>query len=46
MLAMTWEDGGSNHADPFSSNEGRIRFHPNWFKPTRVGRMRERLFGK
>jgi ectoine hydroxylase-related dioxygenase (phytanoyl-CoA dioxygenase family) len=46
MLAMTWEDGGSNEQDPFSGEEGRIRFLPNWFKPTRVGRLREQLFVK
>jgi hypothetical protein len=44
MLAMTWEDGGSNHPDPFSADGGAIRFLPNWFKPTAMGRMRERLF--
>jgi hypothetical protein len=46
MLAFTWEDGGSNDADPFSANEGKIRFIPNWFRPTLAGRMRERLFVK
>ncbi|HEY4215052.1 MAG TPA: phytanoyl-CoA dioxygenase family protein [Steroidobacteraceae bacterium] len=46
MLAMTWEDGGSQNPDPFSADGGRIRFHPNWFKPTAAGRMRERLFVK
>jgi ectoine hydroxylase-related dioxygenase (phytanoyl-CoA dioxygenase family) len=46
MVAMTWEDGGSNHPDPFSADGGKIRFHPNWFKPTPVGRLRERLFVK
>jgi len=44
MLAMTWEDGGSNEPDPFDANGGKIRFLPNWFKPTRVGRLREKLF--
>jgi len=44
MLAMTWEDGGSNDQDPFSAGGGRIRFLPNWFKPTPVGRLREQLF--
>jgi hypothetical protein len=44
MLAMTWEDGGSNHPDPFSADGGNIRFLPNWFKPNLVGRIRERLF--
>jgi len=46
MLAMTWEDGGSNEPDPFSANGGNIRFLPNWFKPTRLGRLREQLFVK
>jgi ectoine hydroxylase-related dioxygenase (phytanoyl-CoA dioxygenase family) len=46
MLAFTWEDGGSNEPDPFSFNGGRIRFLPNWFKLTPMGRLRERLFVK
>jgi ectoine hydroxylase-related dioxygenase (phytanoyl-CoA dioxygenase family) len=46
MLHMTWENGGSNDADPYSVNGGKIRFSPNWYKPTRVGRLRERLFVK
>jgi hypothetical protein len=44
MLALTWEDGGSSLDDPFRAYGGEIRFLPNWFKPTRVGRLRERLF--
>jgi ectoine hydroxylase-related dioxygenase (phytanoyl-CoA dioxygenase family) len=46
MLAMTWEDGGSSHTDPFSVDGGKIRFLPNWYKPTRLGRVREQLFVK
>jgi hypothetical protein len=46
MLALTWEDGGSMHDDPFTHEEGRIQFYPNWFQPTRMGRMREQLFVK
>jgi len=46
MLALTWEDGGSNDTDPFSANGGNIRFLPNWFKPTRLGWLREQLFVK
>jgi ectoine hydroxylase-related dioxygenase (phytanoyl-CoA dioxygenase family) len=46
MLAFTWEDGGSSEADPFSIHGGNIRFLPNWFKPTPLGRMREQLFVK
>jgi len=44
MLAFTWEDGGSNHADPFSVDGGKIAFRPNWFRPSRLGRLRERVF--
>ena len=40
------EDGGSNEADPFSANGGNIRFLPNGFKPTPLGRIREQLFVK
>jgi hypothetical protein len=44
MLAFTWEDGGSVHADPFAVEGGQITFRENWFKPTRLGRLRERIF--
>ncbi|RUP10149.1 phytanoyl-CoA dioxygenase family protein [Hyphomicrobium sp.] len=46
MLAMTWEDGGNNLEDPFAADGGKIKFLPNWFKPTRAGRIREELFVK
>jgi Phytanoyl-CoA dioxygenase (PhyH) len=46
MLAMTWEDGGNNSPDPFTDQGGKIRFIPNWFRPTRAGRIREHLFVK
>ncbi len=46
MLAFTWEDGGSNEPDPSSFSGGKIRFLPNWFKLTPMGRLRERLFVK
>ncbi len=44
MLAFTWEDGGSNYEDPFSVDGGKIAFRPNWFRPSRLGRLRERVF--
>jgi hypothetical protein len=44
MLAFTWEDGGSHEADPFAVNGGKIAFRQNWFRPTFVGRLRERTF--
>jgi hypothetical protein len=43
MVAMTWEDGGSTLPDPFLKNNGAIQFYPNWFRPTTVGRVRERI---
>jgi hypothetical protein len=46
MAALTWEDGGSYAPDPFSLNDGEITFYPNWFRPTRLGRLRERTFVK
>jgi len=46
MLAMTWEDGGSLSDDPFSAEDGEIKFFPNWFRPTRLGRVRENMFVK
>jgi Phytanoyl-CoA dioxygenase (PhyH) len=42
MLAFTWEDGGSTLPDPFQKEGGAIKFYPNWFRPTTVGRIRER----
>ncbi|MBS2025562.1 MAG: phytanoyl-CoA dioxygenase family protein [Deltaproteobacteria bacterium] len=44
MLAFTWEDGGSTLADPFAQEQGRIVFRQNWFRPTMLGRLRERTF--
>jgi hypothetical protein len=44
MLALTWEDGGSTLADPYSAHGGRISFFPNRYQPTRLGRLRERAF--
>jgi hypothetical protein len=44
MLAFTWEDGGSNYDDPFMIDGGKVQFYPNWFRPSRLGRLRERVF--
>jgi ectoine hydroxylase-related dioxygenase (phytanoyl-CoA dioxygenase family) len=44
MLAFTWDGGGSPLADPFAEHEGQIKFFPNWFAPTRAGRLIERTF--
>jgi ectoine hydroxylase-related dioxygenase (phytanoyl-CoA dioxygenase family) len=44
MLAFTWEDGGSTRVDPFEVEDGKIVFRQNWYKPTMLGRLRERTF--
>jgi hypothetical protein len=46
MLAFTF---GERHAeplsgDPFQVDDGQITFHPNWYRPTLAGRLRERTF--
>ncbi len=47
MLAFTFgeryaeKDAG---ADPFAIDGGEITFHPNWFRPTLAGRLREKTF--
>lgn len=44
MIAFTWEDGGSTQPDPFMVEGGKIAFRQNWYRPTRIGRLRERTF--
>jgi hypothetical protein len=44
MVAFTWEDGGSTQPDPFKAEGGKIAFRQNWYRPTALGRLRERTF--
>ncbi|HEX3853039.1 MAG TPA: phytanoyl-CoA dioxygenase family protein [Polyangiaceae bacterium] len=44
MLAFTFGEKVAPKGDPFSYNDGKISFDPNWFKPDFLGRMRERTF--
>jgi hypothetical protein len=44
MLALSWEDGGSQLADPFSAHEGKIRFFPNRYGTDRRSELKERAF--
>lgn len=44
MLGLTWEDGGSTLADPYSINDGKIAFFPNRYTQDLVGKLRERAF--
>jgi len=42
MLALTLGEKGVDVSDPFSVHDGQVRFEPNWFKPSALGRLRER----
>ena len=44
MLGFTFGEKGVREGDAFRENGGQIGFDPNWFKPTRLGRLREQTF--
>ncbi len=44
MLGFTLGEKGQEYADPFGIDGGRITFSPNRYKPTRMGRLRERSY--
>ena len=44
MVAFTFGEKVAPKDDPFSYNEGKIKFDPNWFTPNLLGRVRERTF--
>lgn len=44
MLALTWENGGSSHEDPYQVGGGGIAFFPNRYTTDWAGRLRERAF--
>jgi Phytanoyl-CoA dioxygenase (PhyH) len=44
MLALTWEDGGSVHEDPWKYDDGKIGFRQNWYRSNLLGQLRERTF--
>jgi ectoine hydroxylase-related dioxygenase (phytanoyl-CoA dioxygenase family) len=46
MLAFTFVKGRDEREprDPFQLDDGKITFHPNWFRPDFLGRLRERTF--
>ncbi|MCU1504875.1 MAG: kanJ [Ilumatobacteraceae bacterium] len=46
MLAVTFGEVHEPNVDPFLQNGGEIEFYPNWFRPTRLGRLREKTFVK
>ena len=47
MMAMTFvenTDSASLDKDPFVYNDGKVAFLQNWYRPTLIGRLRERTF--
>jgi Phytanoyl-CoA dioxygenase (PhyH) len=44
MLAFTWENGGSDLADPYTAHGGKITLLPNRYGQNLAGRLRERAF--
>jgi hypothetical protein len=44
MLAFTWENGGSDLADPYTAHGGKITFLTNRYAQNFSGRLRERAF--
>jgi|SRR6188768_543860 len=44
MLAFTFGETVAPKGDPFQTNNGKISFDPNWFRPDTLGRLRERVF--
>lgn len=42
MMAVTFGEAEPN-ADPFAQNDGEMEFYPNWFRTSRLGRVRERV---
>jgi hypothetical protein len=44
MLAFTWENGGSDLADPYTAHDGKITLLPNRYAQNFSGRLRERAF--
>jgi hypothetical protein len=44
MLGFTWEDGGSNLADPYTAYDGKITLLTNRYAQNLSGRLRERAF--
>ncbi len=44
LMSLTFGERGVPEGDPFAENDGKIEFFPNWFRPTRLGMLRERTF--
>ena len=43
MLAFTFGDTPDANPDPFATSTDEMEFYPNWYQPTAIGRLRERV---
>jgi hypothetical protein len=43
-MSLTFGEDGAPDGDPFGGGDGEVVFYPNWFRPTRLGMVRERVF--
>jgi hypothetical protein len=44
MMSITFGEKSAPAGDAFAMNDGNITYYPNWFKTSKLGRMRERTF--
>ena len=44
MMAITFGEVEDTATDPFTVNDVRIVFYPNWYNTSRLGQLRERVF--
>ena len=44
MMSLTFGEQSAPDGDPFDVHDGKLFFYPNWFKTSRLGRLRERTF--
>ncbi len=44
MMSITFGEASAPVGDPFLVHDGEMFFYPNWFKTSRLGRLRERTF--
>ena len=44
LMSLTFGEKAAPDGDPFGVHDGQLFFYPNWFNPSRLGRLRERTF--
>lgn len=44
MMAFTFGELGPTSGDPFTHNDGKVEYYPNWYNTNRLGQLRERTY--